>query len=266
MTAGRTAVLALALALALVLVPLAAADGDPASDTLLVEDVYVPYPPPSRDVARRLANDVADAYAHGYRLKVAVIATTTDLGAIPSLYGKPNQYARFLGREIQFYYGGPLLIVMPAGFGIYDRKRPTGAEEAVLRRVPVKARSVNELTATADAAVRALVAAHALVSKDITPPYIAVVAATGKRGQKVAITFYVSDDSKHATATFQVLDGKRPLLTRHFRYSVAILRRTRTIRWLVPRSTRRGLLQACLTASDPAGNRSPRTCADLKIL
>jgi len=42
------------------------------------------------------------------------------LGAIPSLFNKPNQYARFLGFELSAGFIGPLLIVMPSGFGIWD--------------------------------------------------------------------------------------------------------------------------------------------------
>src|SRR5207245_1571519 len=71
-------------------------------------------------------------YTAGYRIKVAVVATKIDLGAIPSLFGKPAEYAKFLGQELSGYYIGPLLIVMPAGYGIYDGGRSTQAEDAIL--------------------------------------------------------------------------------------------------------------------------------------
>ena len=257
--------LLLAVALALVYVPLASADGDPASDILLSQDVYLPSTPPSGPVGDQLWKAVADAYARGYRLKVAVIATVTDLGAIPSLYGMPGQYASFLGQEIRLYYGGPLLIVMPAGFGIYDQGLPTPAEKRVLARVTVKAQSADELTETATAAVDALVAAHALTSKDTTPPSVAVLPATAPRGRTVTLRFYVADDSKHATATFQILATGRPLVTRHFRYTLAIPTRARATSWLVPPSIQPGPLQVCVTASDPSGNRSKTVCADLQV-
>ena len=154
---------------------------------------------------------------------------------------------------------------MPAGFGIYDQGLPTTAEEAVLGGVPVKAGSVDELTATAAAAVQALVAARALASKDITAPYVAVLSATAPRGQTVTLRFYVADDSRQATATFQILDAGKPVLTRHFRYTQATPTRGRVTRWLVPPSTHRGLLQVCVTASDPSGNRSKRVCAQLTV-
>ena len=43
---------------------------------------------------------------------------------MPVLYGKPQRYANFLGQEIVYYYKGPLLVVMPNGYGIYQGRRP----------------------------------------------------------------------------------------------------------------------------------------------
>src|SRR5205085_3146388 len=95
------------------------ADGDPASDVLASDDVFLPYPAPAKTPSDSLRRAVASAYRHGYRLKVAVVATPNDLGAIPSLFNKPTEYAKFLGAEISFMFVGPLLILMPAGFGIF---------------------------------------------------------------------------------------------------------------------------------------------------
>ena len=67
-------------------------------------------------------------YADGNRVKVAVIATSDDLGAIPSLMNKPDDYAKFLGQELAGFYIGPLLIVMPSGWGVYDGGRSVAAE------------------------------------------------------------------------------------------------------------------------------------------
>ena len=61
------------------------------------------------------AKTIGKYLGRGYRVKVAVIASGADLGAIPSLFGKPTEYSRFLGVELSMYYVGPLLIVMPAG-------------------------------------------------------------------------------------------------------------------------------------------------------
>jgi hypothetical protein len=101
------------------------ADGDPASDTLIFENVYFPYPAPGQQPSAALSAATRSVYARGYRIKVAVIASATDLGSIPSLFDKPADYAKFLGQELGLYYIGPLLIVMPAGFGIYDGGRPS---------------------------------------------------------------------------------------------------------------------------------------------
>ena len=99
------------------------------------------------------------AYARGYRVKVAVIATETDLGSIPSLFNRPNDYAKFLGQELQLYYIGPLLIVMPTGYGIYDGGRSTAPERKALAGARPSGSGPNELTTSVAGIVRRLVAA-----------------------------------------------------------------------------------------------------------
>jgi hypothetical protein len=47
---------------------------------------------------------------------VALIASPLDLRVIPSLYGKPQQYADFLDQEISFAGKQRLLVVMPDGY------------------------------------------------------------------------------------------------------------------------------------------------------
>ena len=54
----------------------------------------------------------------GLPLKVAVIGSREDLGAVPDFFGHPQQYAQFLDKEISYNNRPPLLVVMPAGFGI----------------------------------------------------------------------------------------------------------------------------------------------------
>jgi hypothetical protein len=63
------------------------ADGDPASDYLLTENVDLPYRSPSPAVSRGLRRAADDVYARGDRVKVALIYSVDDLGAIPSLFG-----------------------------------------------------------------------------------------------------------------------------------------------------------------------------------
>jgi hypothetical protein len=116
------------------LVPAAArADGDPASDVLVTEDVFVPYGsklPVAKAV--QFANLVHDAKAHGYNVKVALIATPYDLGSVTSLWRQPQRYAQFLGQELFFVYKGRLLIVMPNGYGIYHANESVSAERKLL--------------------------------------------------------------------------------------------------------------------------------------
>ena len=102
----RRAVVWIALLLAatvLALPGVAAADGDPASDTLLGENVFYPYSPPvARAVKLELDRQTAAAKRAGFPIKVALIGAPTDLGAVPSLFGKPQAYAKFLDQEISF--------------------------------------------------------------------------------------------------------------------------------------------------------------------
>jgi hypothetical protein len=96
----------------------ALADGDPASDVLPLQDVYLPYSPQvSPPVASALRKLLKETRAAGYPVKVAVIATPTDLGAVPDLFGQAQRYAAFLGNEISFNSHDTLLVVMPSGYG-----------------------------------------------------------------------------------------------------------------------------------------------------
>ena len=102
--------------LAAVTAPPALADADPPSDVLLLQSVYYPYQPPVSDKLRRTLDGLAaQAQKAGYPLKVAMVQSTVDLGAIPQLFARPAEYAPFLGREIAFKTKDPLLVIMPAG-------------------------------------------------------------------------------------------------------------------------------------------------------
>jgi hypothetical protein len=112
----RAAVLALALA---ALAPAAAsADGDPASDVLLAQDVYYPYAPKvSKPLTLALDGLLKRVRADGYPMKVALIEAPSDLGAYPSLFGDVQSYANLLSKEIAYNAKPHLLVVMPTGFG-----------------------------------------------------------------------------------------------------------------------------------------------------
>lgn len=96
------------------------ADGDPASDVLATQALFLPQDAgvPANQQAQ-LAALVAAAGRQGYRIRVALIASAADLGSITELWNQPETYSRFLGQELALVYRGPLLVVMPDGFGLY---------------------------------------------------------------------------------------------------------------------------------------------------
>ena len=107
------------LALAAVYSSSAQADADPASDVLLAQNAFYPYQLPNDPPLEAATNKILDSAARaGLPLKVAVIGSRLDLGAVPNLFGHPQQYAQFLDKEISYNNRPPLLVVMPAGFGV----------------------------------------------------------------------------------------------------------------------------------------------------
>ncbi len=112
-------------ALALAIAPaLAAADADPPSDYLLTQDVYLPFElRGAKPVATSLEATVARAKQAGYPLKVALVAGEPDLGTVPNLFNKPDEYAPFLARELP-NSSIPTLVVMPEGLAVANAKPP----------------------------------------------------------------------------------------------------------------------------------------------
>ncbi len=237
------------------------ADGDPASDVLLEQNVFVPYAAPSRSAEAALQQAVDRVYAHGNRIKVAVIYDQTDLGAIPSIFGHPSDYARFLGIELGLWYVGPLLVVMPAGFGIYDGGRTTTAEEAVLRSLHVDASSPDGLTESAATAVQHLAAASVLDSPDIRAPLVTAYPASARRGKPATLRFDVFDDSGRSSAVVRVWEGDALVAVLASQMQFQIGTRHADVTWPVPKRLRSRRLRFCVVASDPSGNRSTPACA-----
>ncbi len=156
----RLAFLPAALALALALPGGALANGDPASDVLPVAKVFLPYEAPiSKSAAGRLQKTVAAANAKGYKIRVAVIAFTGDLGTAVVLWRRPQLYSEFLGKEIAFAYPGRTLVAMPSGFGVYNGDKPVTKELDALKSVQPGA-TPTELTDSSADAVRALAASN----------------------------------------------------------------------------------------------------------
>ena len=161
---------------ATVVIPAAAlADGDPASDVLLGQDVYYPYQPNtvSASLAKTLNAETAATDKAGYSIKVALIANAVDLGVVPSLFGKPQKYADFLVQEITFQGKQHLLVVMAAGYGVQGMSAAATAAAASLAKPGGK--TGNDLAKAAIAAVPKL-------AKAAGHPISAISGGGGSRG------------------------------------------------------------------------------------
>jgi hypothetical protein len=154
----RLLALAAAAAAVLALVPAALADGDPASDYLITQPAFLPFDAKvDKANAQQLSALLADAQKKGFPIRVAVIASKIDLGAVPVLYRKPQTYARFLGQELFYFYKHGLLVVMPNGYGVYAHgPAPKGDVAALAKLPPPNSTDGNTLVAAADRAVRTL--------------------------------------------------------------------------------------------------------------
>jgi hypothetical protein len=166
----RRALTAIVLLAALALPSAARADGDPASDVLLLQDAYLPYSPAvPKPVADALNRMLKQTRAKGFQLRVAVIATRNDLGSVPQFFGRPQPYATFLESEIKFNKAKPLLVVMPDGYGVAELK-PNAA--AAIADVPKPAADTGDALGRAaiDAVVKLAAANGTPVPKPKLPP------------------------------------------------------------------------------------------------
>ncbi len=183
----RAVMLLAAAAIALARPAAVLADGDPASDVLVYQPVFYPYAPAPHALEHRLSGLVKSANQQGYGVRIAIIQSRRDLGAVPELFAKPAVYARFLGSELSGVWHGRVLIVMPNGYGLTQGAhvvrtasgvsrivaRSGGPDALVLRRLAKPAGgSAADLVGAAERAVRALAARHdvALVDASSSTP------------------------------------------------------------------------------------------------
>ena len=181
--------LVILVAVAALLAPAAArADGDPASDVLLTQDVFLTYSVrvPQQQAAE-LRAVVKAARQAGVPVRVAVIATPADLGAVPVLFGQPKRYAKFLGSEIRFVYPGRLLVVMPNGYGVSRRGELIAPEQRAVDRVARPGKGGAELASGAAQAVRRLAALHGKQLHGVAPAPKSGGSTTRDRLEIVAI-------------------------------------------------------------------------------
>lgn len=121
--------------------PAARADGDPASDVLAAQSLFLPADGGfTQSEQVRLTALLASAQRSGDPIRVALIATPSDLGSVGALWRMPGAYARFLGAELSLVYHGTLLVVMPDGFGVDE----VGSGVAATARSPAPASALGE--------------------------------------------------------------------------------------------------------------------------
>ena len=155
---------ALAVVLAGTAAGTARADGDPASDVLLTDNVFLSYQSPYGSAEGRVLEGLAkEAKRQRFPMRVAVITQIADLGAIGGLYGKAQRYADFLASEITFVYRGTLVVAMngkPGGFGVHGPGATPAARRALARmKLPQRSLTAAELARLAATAMQRVAAA-----------------------------------------------------------------------------------------------------------
>ena len=152
--------------LASALATTARADGDPASDVLLSERVFLvvdtqTVPPYLRELLALTAEAARDRFP----IRIAVIEESTDLGAVPMLFGRAQQYATFLAQELSFAYRGSVLVVMagkPGGVALSGPgATPRAKAVAAKLAVPI-AGTPEEFARIASTAVRQVAATRGI--------------------------------------------------------------------------------------------------------
>jgi hypothetical protein len=150
--------------LALLAVPAARADGDPASDVLFSDNVFLSLISPQTTAQGKELERLTAAAAHQhFVIKVAVIKSPTDLGAIPQLYGRAGKYAKFLRMELTWGgFKGTLVVVMngdPGGVAAVGPGAAAAQRQLAKLTIPTDA-SLDQLGEVAIRAVQVVAAAN----------------------------------------------------------------------------------------------------------
>jgi len=168
-------VLTLAAALAATAAGTARADGDPASDVLLSDNVFLSYQSPYGSAEGRALEALAkEAKQQQFPMRVAVITQLAAMGSVGGLYGKAQRYADFLASEITFVYRGTLVVAMngkPGGFGVHGPGATPAARRALARmKLPSSSVTAAELARLAAVAMQRVAAAsgHRLSAPSVT--------------------------------------------------------------------------------------------------
>jgi hypothetical protein len=163
----------------------ARADGDPASDVLTTEPLFLPQDAgiPAAQQAQLVA--LVRSASGGGGIRVALIASPADLGSISALWREPASYAAFLGEELSLVYHGLLLVVMPNGFGLYDHGQSTARYGPAIAGIVIHPTG-GGLAATTITAIRRLAAAS---GHPLALPHVQVRANAGRANQTPWIVF-----------------------------------------------------------------------------
>ena len=160
----------------------ARADGDPGSDVLVYQDLFA-----GSDAGLSVQQQVQlggllkAAARAGFPVRVAIIASPFDLGAVTPLWHHPRQYARFLGLELSLAYKQRLLVVMPNGFGFNWAGHSADAGYRALAGIPIGPGGVGLYNAT-EAAVGRLALADGVKLSSVAHPAGASTASPGPGG------------------------------------------------------------------------------------
>ena len=159
-------------------------DGDPASDYLLTQQVFLPSDATASSTAQRqLLGVVQAANRAGFAIRVAIIPSSYDLGSVTELWRQPRTYARFLSLELSFAYSHRLLVVMPNGLGFNWPSHSAVPAYRLLAKIAIPSTNAGLLTG-AQAAVRRLAAAAGI--SVIVPAHLPTV-PQGNGGSAVVI-------------------------------------------------------------------------------
>lgn len=161
---------------------IAHADGDPGSDVLVYQPLFLASDAGVSVTQQvQLAGLLRATNQAGFPVRVAIIASGSDLGAVTALWRKPRAYARFLGLELSLAYKQRLLVVMPNGVGFSWPGHSTASAYRLLANTP-SSHGAGGLASAAQSAVRRLAAAAGIrVASRIPPARGAAPAARGSR-------------------------------------------------------------------------------------
>jgi len=168
----------------------ARADGDPASDVLASQSLFIPEDggiPAAQQT--QLVALLESAQRARYPIRVALIATQADLGSVTELWRQPQSYAGFLGQELSLIYHGTVLVVMPNGFGVYRSGTSLGAAQAALAgaRTPGAGASLGSAALNAIQRLAGAAGHRFTASASSAPPASSVASGTPGLAEWVAL-------------------------------------------------------------------------------